>query len=213
MRLPPFRFAGPQGTEAAALSLAYFDTVPLGVGMGVLRSGFLFLAAESGDHRLYQMAGLGATPERALLDRHLVVHQGRDEVGRVPLFAPTTSLTNLRLVDMLVSYAPLVCAAKVPTVGPGQVHRAVGCCARAYVCVCVCEGRECPAPLSPPQPQKASNPSKSRQPLFQWVARAANKRSRCTTRSSAAPKRSAFRRCVGRTGRAGCLCWRAATRD
>lgn len=47
-------------TEGSKFSLKYFDTLPDAVGMVVLRSGHLFLAAQNGpSHRLYQITGLG----------------------------------------------------------------------------------------------------------------------------------------------------------
>ena len=46
--------------DSTNFSLKYFDTLPVAVAMTVLRSGYLFLAAQNGPaHRLYQITGLG----------------------------------------------------------------------------------------------------------------------------------------------------------
>ncbi|KAF2757180.1 hypothetical protein EJ05DRAFT_511908 [Pseudovirgaria hyperparasitica] len=42
-----------------SLSIKYFDTVPLATALIILRSGFLFVASETGDHRVYQFEKLG----------------------------------------------------------------------------------------------------------------------------------------------------------
>jgi splicing factor 3B subunit 3 len=41
------------------IKLKYFDTVPVASGMNVLKTGFLFVASEFGNHYLYQIAHLG----------------------------------------------------------------------------------------------------------------------------------------------------------
>ena len=44
------------------LRLKYFDTVPVASSLCVLRTGFLFVAAEFGNHHLYQITRLGEGP-------------------------------------------------------------------------------------------------------------------------------------------------------
>ena len=41
------------------MRLKYFDTVPVASSLCVLRTGFLFVAAEFGNHNLYQITRLG----------------------------------------------------------------------------------------------------------------------------------------------------------
>ena len=41
------------------IKLKYFDTVPVASGMNLLKTGFLFVASEFGNHYLYQIAHLG----------------------------------------------------------------------------------------------------------------------------------------------------------
>ena len=40
------------------IKLKYFDTVPVAAGMNVLKTGFLFVASEFGNHYLYQVIKL-----------------------------------------------------------------------------------------------------------------------------------------------------------
>ncbi|KAK9385214.1 CPSF A subunit region-domain-containing protein [Lipomyces mesembrius] len=46
-----------RGVEA--LKIQYFDTVPVAVSLNILKSGFLFVAAEGGSHNFYQFVQLG----------------------------------------------------------------------------------------------------------------------------------------------------------
>ena len=50
------------------MRLKYFDTVPVAASLCVLRTGFLFVAAEFGNHNLYQITRLGQGWETAYFD-------------------------------------------------------------------------------------------------------------------------------------------------
>ncbi|ROW12453.1 hypothetical protein VMCG_00773 [Cytospora schulzeri] len=45
--------------EVERLKIKYFDTVPVASSLCILKSGFLFVASESGNHRFYQFEKLG----------------------------------------------------------------------------------------------------------------------------------------------------------
>ncbi|KAI5293769.1 pre-mRNA-splicing factor rse1 [Ascosphaera atra] len=49
--------------EVARLKLKYFDTVPVASTLCILKSGFLFVAAETGNHHFYQFEKLGDDDE------------------------------------------------------------------------------------------------------------------------------------------------------
>ncbi|KAI8905226.1 CPSF A subunit region-domain-containing protein [Gorgonomyces haynaldii] len=71
-----------------ALEIKYFDSLPVAIQMVLLKSGFLFLAAEFGNHVLYQIESLGEDdPE----DKIFVPH----------------ALQNVQPVDELDSMSPL----------------------------------------------------------------------------------------------------------
>ena len=71
------------------LEVRYFDTVPAGNALILLKSGFLFLAAESTDHCLFQLEGLGE--DEPVLQTH---------------YEPR-SLKNLVCVSTLVNYGTI----------------------------------------------------------------------------------------------------------
>ena len=55
-----FKLKFVDGSSVNEFVMKYFDTLPMAVGMTVLRSGHLFLAAQNGpSHLLYQITGLG----------------------------------------------------------------------------------------------------------------------------------------------------------
>ncbi|KAF9116628.1 Splicing factor 3B subunit 3 [Mortierella sp. AM989] len=88
------------------IKIKYFDTVSVASGLCILKSGFLFVASEFGNHHFYQFEKLGDdddTPEYSSSD-----FMGRDDErldARV-YFKPRP-LENLLLVDELTSMAPL----------------------------------------------------------------------------------------------------------
>ena len=45
------------------VQVKYFDTIPLSNALCVLKTGFLFAAAEFGNHALYQFQGIGTDEE------------------------------------------------------------------------------------------------------------------------------------------------------
>lgn len=51
--------------EVQALKIKYFDTLPVANSLHVLKSGFLFVATERGNHHFYQFEGLGDNEDEA----------------------------------------------------------------------------------------------------------------------------------------------------
>ena len=88
----------------------YFDTIPPSNSLCVLRTGFLFSAAEFGDHGLFQFSGLGddadAAEARASASTSSSGSGGTAMVP--PLFEPRKEPRNLVLVDELDSMSPLL---------------------------------------------------------------------------------------------------------
>ena len=82
------------------IKLRYFDTVPIASSLLVLKTGFLFVAAEFGNHCLYQITSLGdAEPEFSSTMQ-------LDDNEKF-LFTPR-SLKNLILVDEIESLSPVM---------------------------------------------------------------------------------------------------------
>ncbi|AFZ81043.1 CPSF A subunit region domain-containing protein [Theileria equi strain WA] len=99
----------------------YFDTVPVSVSLCILRSGYLFVASEFGNHHLYQFTGLG-TDERDPLCTSLHPH-GR---SAIIAFKPR-ALQNLQLVDELSSLSAITDMKVADIQGLGQHQIFLGC--------------------------------------------------------------------------------------
>eukprot|EP01104_Vermistella_antarctica_P018274 TRINITY_DN670_c0_g1_i2.p1 TRINITY_DN670_c0_g1~~TRINITY_DN670_c0_g1_i2.p1 ORF type:complete len:1189 (-),score=349.07 TRINITY_DN670_c0_g1_i2:263-3829(-) len=82
----------------SSIDLRYFDTVPVATSMCFLRTGFLFLAAEFGDHALYQIQSLGDGAEPAgVLD---------SSTGHY--YLEPHALEHLGIMDTLDSMSPAI---------------------------------------------------------------------------------------------------------
>ncbi|CAH8635106.1 unnamed protein product [Schistosoma margrebowiei] len=84
------------------IKLKYFDTVPVASAMCVLKTGFLFVASEFGNHCLYQIAHLGDDDDEPEFSSAMPL-----EEGDTFYFAPRP-LKNLIEVDVLESLSPVM---------------------------------------------------------------------------------------------------------
>ncbi|OXA64014.1 splicing factor 3B subunit 3 isoform X1 [Folsomia candida] len=84
------------------IKLKYFDTTPVATSMCVLKTGFLFVASEFGNHYLYQIAHLGDDDDEPEFSSAMPL-----EEGDTFFFAPR-HLRNLVLVDEMDSLSPIV---------------------------------------------------------------------------------------------------------
>lgn len=92
------------------LKIKYFDTVPVAASLCLLKSGFLFVASEFGDHLLYQIEDLGNN------DTEQIEYSSSDikpeALSSLVSFKPR-SLRNLSVVDTILSLCPLTSAEAV----------------------------------------------------------------------------------------------------
>lgn len=84
------------------IRLKYFDTVPIAAAMSVLKTGFLFVAQEFGNHYLYQIAHLGDDDEEPEFSSAMPL-----EEGDTFFFQPRT-LKNIVMVDEMESLSPIM---------------------------------------------------------------------------------------------------------
>ncbi|XP_060519278.1 splicing factor 3B subunit 3 isoform X2 [Cylas formicarius] len=84
------------------IKLKYFDTVPVAAAMCVMKTGFLFVASEFGNHYLYQIAHLGDDDDELEFSSAMPL-----EEGDTFFFAPRP-LRNLVLVDEIESLSPIL---------------------------------------------------------------------------------------------------------
>ncbi|CAI4225266.1 unnamed protein product [Auanema sp. JU1783] len=84
------------------MKVKYFDTVPPASAMCILKTGFLFVASEYGNHHLYQIANLGEDDDEAEFSSKLQLDEGET------FFYGVRELRSLVLVDKMESLAPLL---------------------------------------------------------------------------------------------------------
>jgi splicing factor 3B subunit 3 len=84
------------------IRLKYFDTVPVASSLCVLKTGFLFVASEFGNHYLYQIAHLGDDDDEPEFSSSMPLDE-----GDTFFFAPRL-LKNLVMVDEMDSLSPIM---------------------------------------------------------------------------------------------------------
>ncbi|CAF4390908.1 unnamed protein product, partial [Adineta steineri] len=87
--------------DVTEIRLKYFDTVPVASAMCVLRTGFLFIASEFGNHYLYQITQLGDADDEPEFSS-----SERLEEEDTFFFVPR-KLKNLILVDEMDSFSTM----------------------------------------------------------------------------------------------------------
>ncbi|KZV60134.1 hypothetical protein PENSPDRAFT_760172 [Peniophora sp. CONT] len=96
--------------EVRSLRIKYFDTVPVASSLCILKSGFLYVSAEFGNHQLYQFQKLGdddSEPEFSSSDYpSFGMSSPHTPLPRVH-FRPH-ALDNLALADELPSLSPIL---------------------------------------------------------------------------------------------------------
>ncbi|XP_055389002.1 splicing factor 3B subunit 3-like [Condylostylus longicornis] len=100
----------------------YLDSIPVANAMCVLRSGYLFVAAEFGNHLLYQFTGIGGDPTDPLCTSNHP--SGADCTVAFKL----RSLKNLTLVEQMNSLSPITDMKILDALGEGhpQIFAACG---------------------------------------------------------------------------------------
>ncbi|KAH7305813.1 CPSF A subunit region-domain-containing protein [Stachybotrys elegans] len=82
--------------EVSQIKIKYFDTVPVASSLGILKSGFLFVSSEFGNHQLYQFEKLGDDDEETEFSSD----------DSAPVFFTPRPLENLILVESVESANP-----------------------------------------------------------------------------------------------------------
>ncbi|KAJ1341726.1 hypothetical protein BSLG_003686 [Batrachochytrium salamandrivorans] len=97
--------------QVESIKIKYFDTLPVTVGLALLKSGFLFAASEFGNHYLYQIENLGDDDDTQIEYCSIDFPQGDDlpDADSMPTvnFTPR-ELRNLAPVDEMESLCPLI---------------------------------------------------------------------------------------------------------
>uniref|UniRef100_A0A1I7WTA3 MMS1_N domain-containing protein n=1 Tax=Heterorhabditis bacteriophora TaxID=37862 RepID=A0A1I7WTA3_HETBA len=86
------------------MKVKYFDTVPPANAMCILKTGFLFVASEFGDHHLYQIANLGDDDDEPEFSSRMQLEDGET------FFYGVRELKSLVAIDKIESLCPLTSA-------------------------------------------------------------------------------------------------------
>lgn len=90
--------------EVRRLKIKYFDTVPVASSLCILKSGFLFVASEFGNHHFYQFEKLGDDDEE--LEFTSDDYPTDPRVSYTPAYFKPRPLENLALVESVASMNP-----------------------------------------------------------------------------------------------------------
>ncbi|KZT06669.1 uncharacterized protein LAESUDRAFT_700021 [Laetiporus sulphureus 93-53] len=120
--------------DVKALKISYFDTVPVATSLCILKSGFLFVAAEFGNHHLYQFLKLGEEDEQFSSTDYPSYGMADPTAPLHRVFFHPRSLENLSLINDMESLDPII-DSKVqnllPNAGTPQIFVACGRGARS----------------------------------------------------------------------------------
>ncbi|KAI6202789.1 hypothetical protein M3Y94_00480800 [Aphelenchoides besseyi] len=90
------------GDLVTEMRIKYFDTVPPANSLSILRSGFLFVGSEFGNHHLYQIARLGDNDDQPEFSSRVPLEEGET------YFYDARPLKNLILVDQMDNLSPVI---------------------------------------------------------------------------------------------------------
>ena len=96
--------AGQPTGEVKKLKIKYFDTVPIATNLCILKSGFLFVASETGNHHFYQFEKLGDDDEETEFDSDSFAADPAEKYEAV-YFHPRGA-ENVNLVESIDSMNP-----------------------------------------------------------------------------------------------------------
>lgn len=92
--------------EVQRLKIKYFDTVPVASNLLILKSGFLYVASEAGNHHFYQFEKLGDDDEETEFSSD--DYSADPSVPYDPIFFQPRTYENLNLMETINSLNPLI---------------------------------------------------------------------------------------------------------
>lgn len=98
--------AGQPTGEVKRLKIKYFDTVPVATSLCILKSGFLFVASEFGNHQFYQFEKLGDDDEEIEFVSDDFPTDSKESY--TPVYFHPRPAENLSLVESIDSMNPLM---------------------------------------------------------------------------------------------------------
>ncbi|KAJ5814595.1 nuclear mRNA splicing factor [Penicillium riverlandense] len=92
--------------EVNNLKIKYFDTVPVASNLLILKSGFLYVASEAGNHQFYQFEKLGDDDQE--IEFSSESFSADPSIPCDPVYFRPRGAENLNLVESLNSLTPLI---------------------------------------------------------------------------------------------------------
>ena len=92
--------------EVKMLKIKYFDTVPVASSLCILKSGFLFVASETGNHHFYQFEKLGDDDEETEYDSNMFPADPTEPY--TPTYFHPRAAENVNLVEVIDSMNPIM---------------------------------------------------------------------------------------------------------
>jgi len=96
--------AGQATGEVKRLKIKYFDTVPIASNLCILKSGFLFVASETGNHHFYQFEKLGDDDNETEFDSDSFPADPMEPYS--PVYFHPRAAENVNLVESIDSMNP-----------------------------------------------------------------------------------------------------------
>ncbi len=90
--------------EVKKLKIKYFDTVPIASNLCILKSGFLFVASETGNHHFYQFEKLGDDDNETEFDSDAFPADPKESYS--PVYFHPRAAENVNLVESIDSMNP-----------------------------------------------------------------------------------------------------------
>ncbi|KAF5561839.1 pre-mRNA-splicing factor rse-1 [Fusarium phyllophilum] len=118
--------------EVRCIKIKYFDTIPVTSGLCILKTGFLFVAAESGNHHFYQFEKLGDDDSEPSVTSDDFPTDPRAVYQ--PVYFYPRPLENLTLIETIDSLSPLMDCKVAGLTGDGapQIYSVSGNGARSH---------------------------------------------------------------------------------
>ncbi|MCJ1353375.1 MAG: pre-mRNA-splicing factor rse1 [Icmadophila ericetorum] len=98
--------AGQPTGEVKRLKIKYFDTVPTASSLCILKSGFLFVASETGNHHFYQFEKLGDDDNETEFDSDSFPADPNESY--TPIYFHPRGAENVNLVDTINAMNPIM---------------------------------------------------------------------------------------------------------
>ena len=111
-----------QSDQVDELKISFFDAVPISSAICILKSGYLFVAAESGDHTLYRVERLGDDEHSIEFSSHHFIDQ---DFSKPIFFDGHTELHNLLLTDAITNLSPVTRAGLLDSLSTSMPSLAV----------------------------------------------------------------------------------------